>query len=41
VATLGFAKRGFAVIYEKAIEWFIELVKAFPGSMDAIYRGLL
>jgi hypothetical protein len=27
--------------YEKAIEWFIDLVKALPVSIDAIYRGLL
>jgi hypothetical protein len=41
VGTLGLIRPGSAMAYEKAIEWFIELVKAFPASMDAIYRGLL
>ena len=41
MATLRLVKTVLANVYEKAIEWFIDLVKALPVSIDAIYRGLL
>jgi hypothetical protein len=41
MAMLSLVKTVFANVYEKAIEWFIDLVKALPVSIDAIYRGLL
>jgi hypothetical protein len=41
VAVLGLIRPGSAMVYEKAIEWFIELVKAFPASMEAIYRDAM
>ena len=41
-ASLVFAReRASAEVWDKAIEWFIELVKAFPPTIDGIYKGLL
>ena len=30
-----------AAIWDKAIEWFIDIVKVLPGSIDGIYRELI